>query len=445
MLRCLWSLWFEHLSCLFCSWHEMLALDSAMVASKQLLPMHQTWMRILNLNGGHEPGWTGAIIVVSCVFFFSQDFGSWKPLQNSQGGPEGQITKAGLHDIPLPGGWGWRARRLRLGHLRIVKTRWFVVISCHLKRWRVFQGTLVFWSKWDSKHSPCNLVFYATFVLAWLIFLPSWMESKWNEVDWLCVYDVVYNCDTSYTFYHMTLAIFIQVVLIKRQSSSLLHLLSIATAPRSAEFMVGFARSSIGSCNTSWGTLKNVKQNWWKSATCIANKGEMLVTSQVFWAFCAKKVCRPRWIPSKLPTLLTSTTCPCFTWCTWVVCLWEEWLQTQETAVSFWDMISRQSIYKSVSPNYVHTSILKSVTCAWQPQRGTATTKGTVDAVGTIGSLKRKRNSLIKTKQVIEKKEISSGVLNKGCASKRLHCLKCVVVCKGNAFSKRQTTWKKTM
>lgn len=86
-------------------------------------------------------------------------------------------------DIPLPWCWGWRARRLRLGHLRIVKTRWFVVISCHLKRWIVFQGTLVFWSKWDSKHSPCNLVFYATFVLAWLIFLPSWIESKWNKVD----------------------------------------------------------------------------------------------------------------------------------------------------------------------------------------------------------------------------------------------------------------------
>ena len=178
MLRCLWSLWFEHLSCPFCSWHEMLALDSAMVASKQRLPMHQTWMRILNLNGGHEPGWTGAIIVVSCVS--SQDFGSWKPLQNSQEGLEGQIRKAFFHAFPLPGCWGWRARRLRLGHLRIVKTRWFVVISCHLKRWIVFQGTLVFWSKWASKHSPCNLVFYATFVLAWLIFLPSWIESKWN-------------------------------------------------------------------------------------------------------------------------------------------------------------------------------------------------------------------------------------------------------------------------
>lgn len=54
----------------------------------------------------------------------------------------------------------------------------------------------------------------------------------------------------------MTLTIFIQVVLIKRQGSSLLHL-SIATAPPSAEFMVGFARSSTGSCNASRGTLKN--------------------------------------------------------------------------------------------------------------------------------------------------------------------------------------------
>lgn len=35
---------------------------------------------------------------MSCVS--SQDFGSWKPLQNSQEGQEGQIRKAGFQDIP---------------------------------------------------------------------------------------------------------------------------------------------------------------------------------------------------------------------------------------------------------------------------------------------------------------------------------------------------------